>query len=436
MQRILAFSTSFLRFLSGSLFLILSLSASVSPVSANQGRLWLSSSAEVFGNVAVGSSKSLSLQLANTGSAVTVFSQGYVKGSGFSLIGFTLPVMINYGHSMVVIVKFAPTTAGPFNGQLVFTSNATNSSITLSLSGTGVGSTSSSSPGSFSATPTAASFSNVPVGTSNTQSVTLKNVGGSSATVNSFSSSGSTFTVKGLTVPQTIAAGQSTSFQVVFDPTQSTQYSGTLTLNVNTTQKTLAIPLSGAGVTGSRIISVSPNALNFGSLSVGAQSTAKVQLQNPGNSTLTVSSVTISGTGFSANGVASGLAIPTGQSAVLNVEFSPTTAGAKSGTVTINSNASTPVMTVALSGSGVAASSHSVQLSWMASSSSGVVGYNIYRGSSSSGSFAKLNSSTIAGLSFADSTVQAGQTYSYEVTTVSSNGVESAPCSPVTTTVP
>lgn len=436
MQRMVPFSKTSLRFLFAGLLLALLCTTCVRS-SAAQGHLWLSSSGLQFGNVSLGSSNSQSFSIDNTGSANVVFSQGYVKGSGFSLIGFTLPVTITPGHKIVVIVKFAPTVAGASSASLVFTSNASNGSVTLPLAGAGVGSTSSSSsPGSFSAAPATASFSNVPVGTSNTQSITLTNVGGTSAIVSSFSLSGSTFTIKGLSVPQTIAAGQSTSFQVVFDPTQSTQYSGTVTLNVNTTQKTLAIPLSGAGVTGSRIISVSPTALNFGSLSVGAQTTARVQLENPGNSTLTVSSVTISGSGFTANGVASGLAIPTGQSAVLNVEFSPTTAGAKSGTVTISSNASTPVMTVALSGSGVAASSHSVQLGWIASSSSGVVGYNVYRGNSAAGSFAKLNSSIIAGLSFADSTVQAGETYSYEVTTVASNGVESAPCSPVTATVP
>jgi hypothetical protein len=69
---------------------------------------------------------------------------------------------------------------------------------------------------------------------------------------------------------------------------------------------------------------------------------------------------------------------------------------------------------------------HSVTLSWVASTSSNIAGYNIYRGTTSGGPYArKVNSSLIAGLSIADSTVQAGQTYYYVGTAVDTSGNES-----------
>jgi Abnormal spindle-like microcephaly-assoc'd, ASPM-SPD-2-Hydin/Protein of unknown function (DUF1573) len=434
MQKIAPLSQVFLRLFWEGLVLAVFLAIIAMPVAAGQGRLWLSSTALNFGNVALGSSNSVSFQVANTGSANVVFSQELISGSGFSVINFPLPLTIAPGRSWVVIVKFAPNNLGAFTAQLDLGSNASNSSVTLALSGNGIAKTASA--GVLAATPGTANFSSVPVGTSYTQSVTLTNVGGSNTTISGFNISGSTFTVKGLTVPQTVAPGGTATFEVVFSPTQSAQYTGTVTLDVNTTQKTLAIPLEGTGATGTRVLTVSPGALNFGSINVGAQTTAKVQVQNTGTSTLTVSQVSLSGTGFSANGVASGLQINAGQSAALTVEFSPSTAGAKSGTVSITSNASTPVTTIALSGSGVAASTHSVQLSWLASSSSSVVGYNVYRANNGTTSFAKLNSTAIAGLAYVDDNVQAGLTYVYEVTTVASDGVESTPCNPVSATVP
>jgi fibronectin type 3 domain-containing protein len=66
----------------------------------------------------------------------------------------------------------------------------------------------------------------------------------------------------------------------------------------------------------------------------------------------------------------------------------------------------------------------SVLLNWAVSSSSGVVGYNVYRSSVSGGPYAKLVSSPVAGTSYTDNTVQAGEYY-YVVTSVESNGTES-----------
>jgi hypothetical protein len=68
---------------------------------------------------------------------------------------------------------------------------------------------------------------------------------------------------------------------------------------------------------------------------------------------------------------------------------------------------------------------HSAALSWVASASSGVAGYNIYRGSASSGPFSKINQTPTSGTSYTDTTVQAGQTYYYVATSVDLSGNES-----------
>lgn len=67
---------------------------------------------------------------------------------------------------------------------------------------------------------------------------------------------------------------------------------------------------------------------------------------------------------------------------------------------------------------------HSVALSWNASTST-VSGYNIYRSTLSGGSYLRINSSLVAGLSYTDSTVQNTTTYYYVTTAVDNTGVES-----------
>ena len=54
---------------------------------------------------------------------------------------------------------------------------------------------------------------------------------------------------------------------------------------------------------------------------------------------------------------------------------------------------------------------HSVTLTWTASPN--VSGYNVYRSAARGTGYAKLNAAMIAGLSYVDSTVNAGATYYY-----------------------
>jgi fibronectin type 3 domain-containing protein len=86
-------------------------------------------------------------------------------------------------------------------------------------------------------------------------------------------------------------------------------------------------------------------------------------------------------------------------------------------------------------GDGIATTTHSVELSWAASASAGIVGYNVYR-ATGTGGYSRLDASLVAGLQYTDSTVTAGTTYKYVVTAVDSLGLESAYSAPISATVP
>jgi len=79
--------------------------------------------------------------------------------------------------------------------------------------------------------------------------------------------------------------------------------------------------------------------------------------------------------------------------------------------------------------------SHSVALSWNASTST-VAGYNVYRSTVSGSQYAKLNPSLVGSLSFTDTSVQSGLTYYYVTTAVDSTGAESGYSNQVSAPVP
>jgi len=87
-----------------------------------------------------------------------------------------------------------------------------------------------------------------------------------------------------------------------------------------------------------------------------------------------------------------------------------------------------------------AGTAHSVTLAWQAPSPVGgsgtISGYNVYRSPSSPTNYAKLNTSLNAGLTYTDTSVSAGASYSYCVTTVDSLGEESVCSAPATANVP
>ena len=69
------------------------------------------------------------------------------------------------------------------------------------------------------------------------------------------------------------------------------------------------------------------------------------------------------------------------------------------------------------------------------SSRDAVIGYNVYRGTTS-GKYSKLNSSLDANTAYSDNTVASGVTYYYAVTAVNSKGEESSYSSPLQVKIP
>jgi hypothetical protein len=172
-------------------------------------------------------------------------------------------------------------------------------------------------------------------------------------------------------------------------------------------------------------LTASASTLNFHNVNVGSGSTLGVTFTDTGGSNITVSSVSISGAGYNASGMSTGLILTPSQTAILNVTFAPAATGSVTGTVNVTSNTSNSSASIILLGTGIRPGAHSATLAWPASMAPTVTGYNVYRATVSGGYTTPLNSSPIpvSTTQFEDSTVQAGQTYYYVFTMIdSSNG--------------
>ncbi|MGB8763010.1 MAG: choice-of-anchor D domain-containing protein [Candidatus Sulfotelmatobacter sp.] len=329
------------------------LSTSKSNLQSNQnsllGTLTAGPASVSFGNVQVGTSQTQSDTLSNTGVTNLTITQAAVTGTGFSTTGLSLPLTLIPGQGVSFNVVFAPQSAGSASGTLALTNNGSSSTLNVALSGTAV------AAGSLSATPTSLSFGSRQVGTSQTQTETLKNIGGNSLTISQATVSGAGFSYSGLSLPLTLAANQSTTFGVVFAPTAAGASGGSVSLTISGSSTTLDIALSGAGVAPATL-TATPSSLIFTNITVGQNQAQTETIKNVGGESATISQATVAGTGFSISGISAPVTLTPGQSASFSVTFAQQSAGSFPGSVVVDSNASNPSLSVVLTGSAVAQS--------------------------------------------------------------------------------
>jgi hypothetical protein len=376
-----------------------------------------------FGSVDAGESKTLQVTALNSGTASITVSSVAISSKYFSLSAPSLPVTIGAGESANLTVKFTPNAAGNFSATASITSNATDTATSLSLMGTGTGTT---QEGALTSNPAAEDFPTVTVGGSQPETITLKNTGTASVDIAQATISGTGFQLSGITTPLTLGANQTTTFTVTFAPQAVGSASGTVTITSDGANPTLTIGLSGTATAAVGQLAASPTTIPVGNVVVGTSGTASGSLTASG-ANVTVTAAGTNNAAFTLTGLSLPLTIAAGTSVPFTVTFDPEATGAASATLTFTTDAQTSTTTASATGTGTAAPTHTVSLSWTASTSSNVSGYNIYRAaySGSCGSFAKLNSLLNTSTLYSDTLVQDGSSYCYATTAVNSSNEES-----------
>jgi len=198
-----------------------------------------------------------------------------------------------------------------------------------------------------------------------------------------------------------------------------------VTITSDGANPTLTMGLSGTGTAAVGQLAATPATLGVGSVVVGNSGTASGSLTASG-ANVTVTAANTNNSAFSVS-LSLPVTIPAGQSIPFTVVFSPQTTGAASATLTFTSTAQPSTTTETLTGKGTSAPTHSVNLSWKASTSQNISGYNIYRALyvNSCGSFSRINPLLNTGTLYTDSSVIDGTSYCYAATAVDSGNAES-----------
>lgn len=154
------------------------------------------------------------------------------------------------------------------------------------------------------------------------------------------------------TFSPTSIAGAGSSVMTV--STTSSTVAGTYTLNVAGTSGTLSSNTNVTLVVATPQTAVlSPTGLTFSSQLVGTTSTAQtIVLTNSGGATLSISGISTTGDFTQTNNC--GTALAPGLNCSIQVTFSPTATGSRTGTITVTDNAVGSPHTASLSGTGTA----------------------------------------------------------------------------------
>ena len=262
------------------------------------------------------------------------------------------------GASCSLTVTFTPQSlsqqgsgSGSRASAIEISSNATTSLEFISVVGI-------SSPSSLTLGQSSLNFGTVLVGANSTLPLQITNTGSSAITFGILSASttisaaAGDYTVAPGTCPQpglALAAGTSCTAQIVFAPTQSGVIAGTLSIASSASTLPLAVALTGIGVQSH--MQILPASLSFGSIAVNAPASLSVTLSNNGSAPITGITLAITGD-YAVTVPCPVTTLVAGSSCGVTVTFTPSTTGARDGTLTVTSSDATSPDALPLTGSG------------------------------------------------------------------------------------
>ena len=281
-----------------------------------------------FGGVKVGGVLDKVFSVKNVGDAQMELKNISISGTGFQILNMpSLPMILNPGDSVAIVVRFLPDRAGVFAGNVIVETDGGNGFIRLSGRG---------QRGVLSLSPLSLNFGQVKLGERKEMSFKIRNEGEEILEVERMEISGLGFEIKeGLRANFSVSAGEEKEVKVVFTPQVVGAASGTVM--IFTSYGSGQVVLSGEGV--SPFLIVNPATLNFGDVVKGTEKRMSFSIANGGTYELVVTGIEIvegGGEGFKfVSEVSVPVVIDKGSSREIGVIFSPVRKGVHRGKVLI-----------------------------------------------------------------------------------------------------
>jgi hypothetical protein len=392
----------------------------------------LSTTTISFGSQTMDTTSSMqNVTLSNSGSASLSISSIALGGTNANQFNTSnnCGSSLSAGQSCNIQAQFAPTSAGSMAASIALTTNASNPTQSISLTGTGA----AAATPAVTLAPASIAFGNQTVGsTSGSQVITVTNSGTAALTLTGATMSGANASAFNLTngCGSTLAAGASCAISITFSPASASAMSAVLTLSDNASPSTQTASISGTGVVaGTPAVTLTPASIAFGSETVGSTSGSQaITVKNTGSAALNLSSAALGGANATAfkltNGCASTLAA--GASCTMSVTFNPASAGAMSATLTLTDNCAQPTQTASLTGTGAAASTGTTTTA--SYSLNNLYFYNIPVNSTSAASTIKVTNTGKANFTISNLSLTGAQPTSFSASSNCSNIAPKGTC--------
>ncbi len=241
---------------------------------------------------------------------------------------------LKVGQKCTLNVFFTPKATGPRTGAVTVTDSDSTSPQVLSLSGVGLASQ-LSAPRNFGA---------VHLGASGSQNITLSNTQSTALTINSITASGPFSQTN--TCGTVLLGNSNCTITVNFSPTVAGTLFGGVSVQSSDTLSPITVDLVGSG----QSIGYAPTSLTFPSTAVGKSSKPKPVTITAETVTLLIGSIATTGDYSQTNNCPASLAA--GTSCTVNVTFTPTQSGTRSGTMVMTTSDAGSPQSVKLSGTG------------------------------------------------------------------------------------
>jgi len=246
----------------------------------------ISSNSLNFGQIGIGDSKTLSIDIENTSSEAILTVNASINPSFASNFSFSSYVEIQPLETKTFNIAFTTSISGSISTSLILELNDSVGTYNISLNGEGVYATYSLNPSSISFDSTS-----VAVGTSSTVSLQITNTHANARLIlNSLNSLDSFVTI--ISNSNVIEPGSSTDLSVIFKPTTPRPVSSSIQISANVSSSPINVPVTGTGVLAPQLVLTS-SSINFGKYSLLQDKTLSVTLQNIGIIDLQINSITI-----------------------------------------------------------------------------------------------------------------------------------------------
>jgi uncharacterized repeat protein (TIGR01451 family) len=268
--------------------------------------------------------------------------------------GGVLPVTGDFSVNLIIEVSTdGGTTWTPANDYFNNTPHTAGVSTSSSVQGD-FWYTAAAPTVSFGQSPLA--FGSQPIGSTTQLTEIVTNTGTGPLAITQIDAGGDYSAPSDTCVGKSIGAGDTCSINVDFTPSAGGTDNGSLVLTDNAPGSPQTLQLTGAGNQAQAVLS--PNPVDFGTVSLGSSDQEVLTVSNPGTDTLDLTNAQLTGADpgdFQITGLTSGCTSPTvpaGGNCGLQITFTPGGAGTRSATLTVTDNASPPTQSVTLTGTG------------------------------------------------------------------------------------